>query len=61
MSEQKNNIPTVKHGRGSNMQWVHFATSGSGTLKKLNGIIKESYLKIIQENIKESATMSGLR
>lgn len=52
----KNTIPTVKHGGGSLMFWGSFAASGPGRLVKVTGIMKkEDYVKILDENLKDSA------
>lgn len=40
--------PTVKHSGGSIMLWGCFAASGTGALHKVDGIMKEDYLSIIQ-------------
>ena len=53
---QKNTLPTVKHGGGSLMFWGSFSANGSGSLVKVDGIMKkEQYLKIIKENIRQNA------
>ena len=54
------NLSTYKHGAGSIMLWGCFAASGSGALKKVNGIMKkEDFLQILQENLKSSARRLG--
>ena len=48
--------PTVKHGRASIMLWGCFSASGPGNLVKVDGIMKkEQYIKILEQNIKQSA------
>ena len=49
-------VPTVKHGRASIMLWGCFSASGPGNLVKVDGIMKkEQYIKILEQNIKQSA------
>ena len=42
------------------MLWACFAASGTGALQKVNGIMKEDYLQILQENLKSSVRRLGL-
>ena len=54
-------VPTVKHGGGSIMLWGCFAASGSGALKKVNGIMwKVNYLQILQDSLELLARVLGL-
>ena len=36
---EKNTLPTVKHGGGSLMFWGYFASSGTGNLQRVDGIM----------------------
>ncbi len=50
--KEKNTVPTVKHGGGSNMFWGCFAASGTGCLDCVNGIMKsDDYQRILGRNI----------
>ena len=52
----KNTVPTVKHGGGNIILWGCFSSSGTGNLVKVQGIMrKEDYIKILEENVKDSA------
>ncbi len=45
---EKNIVPTVKHGGGSNMFWSCFAASGTGCIDCVNGIMKsDDYQRIL--------------
>ncbi|KAK3537128.1 hypothetical protein QTP70_002141 [Hemibagrus guttatus] len=57
----KNTIPTVKHGGGNRMFWGCFSASGPGNLITVNGNMKkEQYIKILNNNIRQSAEKLGL-
>lgn len=57
----KNITPTVKHGGGSVMVWGCISAKGVGNLVFIDGIMnKESYLKILSENLKQSAEKMGI-
>jgi len=57
----KNIVPTVKHSGGSILLWGCFSASGTGNLVKVEGIMKkEGYVKILKENLKQSAAKVGL-
>lgn len=58
----RNLRPTVKHGGGSVMVWGCMAASGVGQLVFVEGIMKkEGYLKILQNNVRQSAEKLGIR
>ena len=50
--DEKNLIPTVKHGGGSIMVWGCFAASGTGKLAHITGIMdSQKYQSILQKNV----------
>uniref|UniRef100_A0A3B3DUX1 Uncharacterized protein n=1 Tax=Oryzias melastigma TaxID=30732 RepID=A0A3B3DUX1_ORYME len=59
--EEKNIVPTVKHGGGSGMFWGCFATSGTGCLECVQGRMKsEDYQGILERNVLPSVRNLGL-
>lgn len=57
----KNTIPTVKHGGGNLMLWGCFLANGPGNLITVNSTMKkEQYMKILNNNIRQSAEKLGL-
>ncbi|KAI4876531.1 hypothetical protein NFI96_000478, partial [Prochilodus magdalenae] len=55
--EQKNTLPTVKHGGGSVMLWGCFASNGTGKLQRVQGTMNSlQYQEILEENVMESVT-----
>lgn len=57
----KNTVPTAEHGGGSIMFWGCFAASGTGTLHKIDGIMKEEdYLQILQLHLRSAASWLNL-
>ncbi|KAK3519749.1 hypothetical protein QTP70_003897 [Hemibagrus guttatus] len=54
-------IPTVIHGGGNLMFWGCFSAGGPGNLITVNGTMKkEQYIKILNNNIRQSAEKLGL-
>jgi len=54
--------PTVKHGGGSVMIWGCISSKGVGNLVFIDGIMnQDKYLKILEENLKQSAEKMGIR
>lgn len=59
--EEKNTVPTVKHGGGSQMFWGCFAASGTGCLDCVYSIMKsEDYRRILGRNVGPSVRKLGL-
>ena len=59
--KEKNTVPTVKHGGGSQMFWGCFAASGTGCLDCVHGIMKsEDYQRILERNVGPSVRKLGL-
>lgn len=56
-----NLCPTIKHGGGSLMVWGCYSYHGVGNLVFIDGIMdKMGYLKILKENLKQSADKMGI-
>lgn len=53
-SKPKSSVSAVKHGSGSIMLWGCFAVGGTGTLHKLDGIIKD-YFQTLQLHLRSTA------
>ena len=59
--QQKNLIPTVKHGGGSVMVWGCMGYYGVGNLAFIDGIMNaQKYIEVLRSNLKESAVKMGL-
>ena len=59
--DPKNMRGTVKHGGGSVLVWGCMAASGVGKLVMIDGIMNQySYLKILKDNLQQSAAKLGV-
>ena len=53
--EEKNLLPTIKHGEGSIIVWGCFAASGTGKHAHIEGTVNSNdYQKILRENVPSS-------
>uniref|UniRef100_A0A8C7WS50 Transposase Tc1-like domain-containing protein n=1 Tax=Oryzias sinensis TaxID=183150 RepID=A0A8C7WS50_9TELE len=60
-NNQKNTVPTVKHGGGSALFWGGFAASATGCLEVVQGQMKsQDYRGILGRNVQPSVRKLGL-
>lgn len=59
--EERNMVPTVKHGGGGVMVWGCMGASGVGNLVFIDGIMDHQYyINLLKENLKPSAEILGV-
>ena len=58
--EERNLLPSVKHGGGSLMVWGCMSAAGVGSLEFIDGIMDhKAYIKLLKKNLASSAEIKG--